>query len=379
MQKNDAAVSDMKVIPVAGYKQFKNFYTLVFNIYKDDQYWVAPFWSELKSFFKTKNPFWTHAKTQLFIAYEKGEPVGRIAAIIDELYQEENKKVGYFGFFECINDYRVAESLFTAAEHWLKSHGVTHMRGPINGRIDVGCGFLYQGFNQSPFILGSYSPPYYIDFADRYGMQKCRDLVSYYLDLTKPIPPSVKEVAEQVEKNNVTIRGFNRLHAGRELNWWIPLMMEQFSQHWGYVNVPEQEVRTRFGVKQARWFVDSKLFLIAEIDGKPISFKWSTPNYNQIFKKFKGKLGPIQIVQFFLMKRKITEGKFNFVGIKKEYRIKGIGTFMNYYTMLEMQRRGYTGAECGWIDEENIASRKAIEKIGAQLYKIFRVYEKKIC
>ena len=51
---------------------------------------------------------------------------------------------------------------------------------------------------------------------------------------------------------------------------------------------------------------------------------------------------------------------------------------MNYYTMLEMKRRGYTSAECGWIDEDNIASRKAIEKIGAQLKKVFRVYEKTV-
>ncbi len=294
---------------VASFKDFKQFYTVCWKMYHDDPYWVAPFWRELRDFFTVRNPFWTHAEAQLFIAYDHGEPVGRIAAIIDHLYHEQNKKIGYFGFFECIDNYDIASRLFTAAEKWLKSHGITHMRGPINGRIDIGCGFLYKGFNQTPFILGSYSPKYYVDFAERYGMQKCRDLVSYHLDLTKPIPESVKETAEQVAKNNLTIRGFNRLRADREIKWWIPLMMEQFSNHWGYVNVPEKEVRMRFGVKQARWFVDSKLFLIVEINGKPISFKWSTPDYNQVFKKFKGKLGPLQLIQFFLGKKKITQAQ----------------------------------------------------------------------
>ncbi|KYK26903.1 hypothetical protein AYK20_08505 [Thermoplasmatales archaeon SG8-52-1] len=66
------------------------------------------------------------------------------------------------------------------------------------------------------------------------------------------------------------------------------------------------------------------------------------------------------------------------MGIKKNYRGKGIGTCMNYYTLLEMKKRGYRCAEYGWIDEDNIASRKAGEKIGGKLYKIYRVYKKSL-
>ena len=87
-----------------------------------------------------------------------------------------------------------------------------------------------------------------------------------------------------------------------------------------------------------------------------------------VFKQFK----------FVLNKGKINRGRLNFVGIKKEHRGKGIGSCMNYYTMMEMKRRGYTGAECGWIDEQNIASLITIEKTGAKYYKRYRVYEKKI-
>jgi hypothetical protein len=64
--------------------------------------------------------------------------------------------------------------------------------------------------------------------------------------------------------------------------------------------------------------------------------------------------------------------------IKKKYRGKGIGTSLNYYNLLEMKKLGYSDAEYGWIDEENIASIKSGEKIGGKLYKIYRVYEKNI-
>ena len=370
---------ELTITTITSKDALKDFYYLPWQIYQNDPNWVPPFWREYKEFFMTKNPFWTHAEAQLYIATVNQKPVGRIAAIIDHLLNKREKKnIGYFGFFECINDPMVAKVLFNAAQDWLAEKNMTLMRGPINGRIDVGCGFLLKGFDSPPSLLGAYSPQYYITFAEHYGMKKCRDLYSYYMDLRKPIPKSLYKAAEDCTAQGITIRGFNRLQANRELSWWIPLMMKQFAFHWGYVPVSEEEVRTRFGVKQARWFIDSGLFLIAEINGKPICFKWSTPDYNQVFKTMDGKIGFLGLLKFFLGKRRITRGNLNFVGIEKEYRGRGIGTCMNYHTMVEMKRRGYTGAECGWIDEQNIASQRAIEKTGATQYKIFRVYEKTI-
>ena len=371
--------NNIKLIVVTIEEEFKKFYRLPWVVYKDDKNWVAPFWIELKDFFKRKNPFWTHAETKLFIAYKEDIAVGRIAAFVDrkfcETYQE---KVGFFGFFECINDFKVASALLDSAKDWLKSKGMSLIRGPINGRVDVGCGFLYEGFGETPYILGTYSPEYYIDLVENYGMKKSRDLLLFYLDLTNPIPKHLKDAANRCEELGVKIRKFNRLRANKELKWWVPLMMDTFSAHWGFIPASEEEVKTRFGVKQARWFIDSDLFLVAEIDNEPIGFKWTTPDYNQIFKEMDGKLGFIEALKFLINRRKINRARLNFVGIKKEHRGKGIGNCMNYYTMLEMKKRGYIGAEIGWMDEKNIAILKTNEKTGAKLSKKYRVYEKKI-
>lgn len=370
---------NIKISVVTTEIELKKFYRVSWIVYKDDEHWIAPFWTEIGNFFKIKNPFWTHAETRLYIAYKDDIAIGRVAAFIDQKFCETAKeKVGFFGFFECINDFKVASALFDASKKWLISKGMSIMRGPINGRIDVGCGFLYKGFDSTPYILASYSPNYYIDFVKDYGMKKSRDLLVYYMDLNNPIPKYLKDAAEQCEAIGVKIRGFNRLHAGKEIKWWVKLMKDTFSAHWGFIPASNEEVKTRFGVKQARWFVDSGLFLVAEIDNEPIAFKWTTPDYNQVFKNFNGKLGIIEGLKFFLNKSKINRGRLNFVGIRKEHRGKGIGSCMNYYTMLEMKRRGYRGAECGWIDEKNIASLRTIEKTGAKYYKRYRVYEKNI-
>lgn len=365
------------IINVSSKKDFKQFFDFAFDLYKDDEHWVPPLWDEISSFFKTNNPFWNHSEASLFLAYKDGRVVGRIAAIIDHLLiKKEDKKVGYFGFFEVVNDYNIAKELFDVARQWLKEKDIEKMRGPIDGRIDNRCGLLLNGYDKTPFIFASYNPKYYVDFVEKYGMKKSRDLLIYYIDLSNDIPEYLKKAAEKVKKMGIKIRGFNRLRAGKEVKWWVPMMMKTFSFHWGYVDVPKEEVLTRFGIKQIRWIADTGLFLVAESpDGEPIAFKWTTPDYNQALKKLNGKLGLLGYLKFFYYLRKINRGRLNFVGIKKEWQGKSIGSAMNYCTLLEMKKRNYSGAECGWIDEKNIASQRTIEKTGAKLNKKYRVYE----
>jgi hypothetical protein len=211
---------------------------------------------------------------------------------------------------------------------------------------------------------------------NEYGMKKEKDLISYHVDLTKDIPSKVQESVRHCKLQGITIRKFNRLQYNKEMKWWISMLMQEFADHWGYTSISEKEVKERFGLKQLRWIVDPKLFFIAEHQNQPIGFRWSLPDYNLLFKDMNGKMGISGILKtFFNRKKKITRGRFIIMGIKKNYRGMAIGTYMNYHTLLEMKKRGYRSAEYGWIDETNIASRKAGEKMGGTLYKIYRVYK----
>ena len=371
--------NNLSIETVSNFKHFKKFYNFPFQLYEDNPFWVPPFWYGFKVFFKKKNPFWMHSECKLFIARKNNKVVGRIAAIIDYKFLETvDEKIGYFGFFECNEDFKCAETLLQSAQDWLVSKEMTVMRGPIDGRIDIGCGFLHTGFNSLPSLLSSYSPPYYISFAEKFDMKKARDQLLYYIDLTKPIPTKLKERAQQCSASGIKIHPFNRLHTQKELKWWVDLFLQTFADHWGYVPVSADEVKSRFGVKQLRWFVDSKLFLIAEFKGSPVAYIWSTPDYNQIFQKMNGRLGPYQLLQFLFMKNRINKGKLPLIGIKKEFRNQNIGSYLNYETLVEMKKRGYNGAEVGWIDEENAAARATIDITGAKLYKKFRVFDKNI-
>src|SRR5205823_902551 len=79
-----------------------------------------------------RNPFYQHAKLQLFIAEDNGKPVGRIAAVVNERHNKKyNDKLGFIGFFESIDDQAVAGALFTHAESWLREHDMKNFEKDV--------------------------------------------------------------------------------------------------------------------------------------------------------------------------------------------------------------------------------------------------------
>jgi hypothetical protein len=358
-------------------KRLRKFYMVPFQIYDKTPQWTAPFYSEFREFFSKKNPLWNHAEVCLFIARRDGVTVGRIAAFIDHLYCKSiGAQIGFFGFFECTEDYACAEQLFRAAEGWLASKDMSIVRGPVDGRVDVGCGFLVSGFDSPQTLLATYSPPYYARFAEQHGMTKVKDLLTFCLDLTKPLSERLEDKARSCLALGITIRPFNRLQTGTELRWWVDLFLETFHDHWGFVPVSGDEVRQRFGVRQLRWFVDTRLFLVAESAGTPVAFLWATPDYNQVFRLMHGRLGIRGMLMFLAKRKDYTTGKLHFIGIHDAFKDKAIASCLNHAVFVEMQRRGYRSAEIGWIDEENMAARRTMAVTGASVVKVHRVFEK---
>jgi hypothetical protein len=210
-------------------------------------------------------------------------------------------------------------------------------------------------------------------------MKKSRDFYSYYINLKKPIPQKLKNSAQKcLDEINVKIRNFDKIRSNKEIKWWSNFMIKTFTEHWGYIPVNPEEIMERYGIKNIRWYLDKKLFLIVEIDKKPIGFSWTFPNYNLIFKNFNGKLNLLNYLKFFKDIKKINQANMNIIGIEKKYQKHNIASLLNFTTISELKKRGYDGAEIGLTDEHNLGSLKIIEKTGAKPMKTYRIYEKNI-
>ncbi len=89
-------------------KDLARFIDLPYRLHRRDLNWVPPFRAEVKKLHDRKhNPFIQHAEADYLLAERDGEFVGRIAAIHNHLIKVFHKDtVGFFGFWECINDFQ---------------------------------------------------------------------------------------------------------------------------------------------------------------------------------------------------------------------------------------------------------------------------------
>jgi hypothetical protein len=353
------------------------------EIYKGNKNWVPPLIFDVKNNLNTKkNPFYTHSKIELFLAYINGELCGRIAAIINDNHNKFHEdKVGFFGFFECINNKSVSRALFDAVSNFLKSEGKNVLRGPVNPSTNDEVGLLINGFDMPPVMLTTYNPEYYIELLEDYGFQKARDLFAYLITDEILNDKSSMDKLERVsrvvlERENLKIRKINIANFDSEINTFHNIYNNAWEKNWGFVPMTKEEFG--FVGKMLKAIVDTDIIYIAESNGKPVAFSLSFPDFNQVFIKMNGKLFPFGAIKFLLNRKKVNGIRVFAMGIIREFQKKGIEAVFIRDTIRESIKKGFTKAEISWVLEDNIPMVQTAVNLGAKSYKTYRIYDKQI-
>jgi hypothetical protein len=369
----------MEIVSVEDKKLLNEFIKLPWQIYGNDPNWVPPLIKEIEFLFSEKNPFWQHSEKKLFLIWEGNRPLGRIAGIIDHNHiniHQEN--CGFFGFFESINDYAVAEKLLNVVREYLKEKKMEVMRGPMNPSTNDECGFLIEGFDSAPTVMMTYNPEYYLEFMERYGLRKAKDFYAYLAPVTGEQITRLSRVSELVKKRepNLVVRPINLKKFAEELGKIKQIYNSAWSKNWGFVPMTDGEIESM--AERLKPLVVPEILQIAEFDGKPAGFLMAVPDYNQVMKRINGKLNLSGIVKFLWYKNKIDALRLITLGVCPEYRKKGIDGLLYLESLKGAMKKGYKFCEFSWVLEENILTQRAAEFMGGKLYKKYRIYEIKI-
>jgi GNAT superfamily N-acetyltransferase len=346
------------------------------EIYRGNEHWVPPLIKEQQQFLSPANPFFEHAEADYFLAKRNGKVCGRISASIDQNYIDlHQEKMGCFGFFETFDDFGIASCLLDTARDTLADKGMEIMRGPFNFTTNHECGLLVDGFDTDPVMLSTYNPPYYSALVERYGMRKARDLYSYLImDPDGEINMSfMQEMAEKAAENNVTARKVDLRNVEAEMGLIKEVYNNAWSKNWGFVPLTEAEIDDF--AKHMRHLVIDDLAYIGELDGRPIGFLLFLPDYNVVFKKMNGKMGPLQVLQLLLQKNRIKKGRLFMMGVHRKYQRTGVAAVMMDVAFKSAIRKGFKIADYSWILEDNMPVRSILELAGAKIYKTHRIYE----
>lgn len=367
----------MEIKIVESNQDLMKFIKLPWEIYKNDHYWIPPLVSEVKTLLdEKKNPFWEHAEKILFIIEKDGEPVGRIAGIIDRNFIQFHEELcGFFAFYESTNDVEVANSLLSVVKNWLKGKGMKKVIGPTAPSTNDEMGLLYKGYDSSPYLMMPYNPKYYIELMDKIRMKKAKDLNAYLVNSADLPHDRLERINQIVYKRipNLVVRKIDMKKLDRDVGYAHEIYNLAWEKNWGFVPWTKKEFYEQY--KRLKDLLLPDTTLIATINGKPVGMLIGVPNYNEILKDFDGKLGPVQMIKFLLRRNKIKTMRIMIMGVIKEYRNKGIEGIMYHEIIKNGMKKGYHVGEFSWILEDNVMMCRAAEMLGGKLYKQYRVFE----
>jgi len=355
-------------------RDLKLFIHYVEVLYKEDPYVVYPLFFALK-----KELTLEVLKEQNYTAllcYKDDQIVGRIMYTTDES-KKQGKEIGYFSFFDCINDYEVAEELCTYMADDLKKQGIDYIEGSFAPYDpDTRRGILVEGFDSSPVIFTSYNYAYYPVLLEQCGYTKAIDTVLLNADVTEQSKKRLNTIARFFKRSNdvrIDALDFNELD--RDLADVHKILLEATNEII-YQDAPSIEL-VENAARQLKAFINPNLIRIARENktNRPIGFCLVLPDYNQVFKKTKGRL---KLVTFLREKKRITKARGMMQYIIPEYQNSGLIGYLFQVIFEEFEKIGIHEFEAGTMMEDNPKPINAFKKFGGEIIKIYRLYGKEL-
>ena len=367
----------LEIVKVSSVQEKNQFIRLPWKIYKDFPLWVPPLISERRQFLDPeKNPFFKNAEVSLYLVISgQKEPLGRIAVIDNRLHNEfHSDSAGFFGMFECVQDQDVADLLLDTAFDWLKSKGFNKLLGPMNLSTNHECGLLVEGFDKPPVMGIPYNPPYYSELFAAWGLKKAKDLLSLLIEITE-IPEYIKKATAKIlKRGRFTLRQLDMGNFDNELKIFWDVYNSAWESNWGFVPLSREEFM--FIAQDLKHIIQPELCKIAEVKGEPVAFSLIVPDINQSLKKMNGRLFPFGFIKFFLNKNKIDVYRVMTLGVKNEFKNRGIDALLYYEIYKSFLKKNIRYCDVSWVLEDNLPMLKPMLRLGARPYKRHRIYER---
>ena len=368
-------MSAVEIVPVSDGHGLNRFIAFPYQLYRGDPLWVPQLRMDVRTLLsQKKNPFWQHAAAQYFVARNNGRTVGRIGAIRNDAHNRTwNDRVGFYGFFECVDDQAVASALFDAAGGWLEQQGLTTMRGPASPSLNDECGLLVQGFATPPTLMMPHNPSPYVRLTERAGFTKAKDLICYESTSTDMPERLIRGAKLVAERKGITLRGLDMKRFTEEVETIKRLYNAAWEQNWGTVPLTDAEIDHL--AKQLKPIVVPELVVFAEMRGEIIGFAVALPDFNVALKHNpSGRLYGLPMILWHA--RKISRLRILLLGALKEYRHTGVDALMYAWIWEKGLAKGFRWGEAGWILEDNAAMTNGVLRLGFRPYKTYRIYDR---
>ncbi|MDR0713470.1 MAG: N-acetyltransferase [Bacteroidales bacterium] len=359
----------------------KRFIKFPFKLFENCKYWVPPLISgEIQTLHKDRNPAFEYCEAKYWIAYKNGEPVGRIAGILNHRANDKwRKRLVRFGWVDFIDDPEVSQRLFSTVEDWARERGMTGVHGPLGFTDMDNEGMLVEGFDKLPTIDNIYNYPYYVTHLERLGYEKAEDWIQYIFNASQPIPEKVQRISQLIlKKYNLQVLKFESvreiLPRAKEV---LDVLNAAFVNLYGFVALTDKEIDHY--VKQYFSYIKPEyVCFVSDATGKIIGFAVSMPSLSKAMQKAKGRLFPFGFIHILKALRKNDTIDLYLNGVLPEWQKKGIHSIYHAELNKAYIRNNVTVAISNQQLESNVDAISAWKDYQKEMYIRRRCYRKTI-
>lgn len=326
-----------------------------------------------------KHPFHDEGSIKAYLAYKQGNIVGRIVSINNPRYNNHfGSNVGFFGFFDCIDDPDVSQALLDQAASDASALGFDRLIGPTNLTTNDTAGVLVDGFDDAPRIMMTYNRPYLVSLLEQAGYGKEMDLYAYDIP-TASVSDRTLRLSDAIEKrlnrSGITVRNIRLKDLDAEAEQMLEVYNEAWIDNWGFVPFTEDEFT--FLKNDLKLIAVEDWGYIAEHEGQTVGFSLTLPDINEVLQRIsRGRLLPTGIFKLLLGKKKTKRVRIAAMGVRQAYRKKGIEAVFFARNIRTAKRLGVIAGEASWVLENNKEMIAAAEALNGRRYKTYRLYSK---
>ncbi len=338
-------------------RQLRRFIRFANRLYKDNPYYVPALWpDEMKTLHWRKNPAFDYCEARYWLAYRDGQPVGRVAAILNHKHIEKwDQPYLRFGWLDFVDDAAVVDALFGAVKAWARQKGLTALHGPL-GFTDLDReGMLIEGFDELGTLATLYNYPYYPEHMARLGFEKDTDWMEYEITMPEKLDERIQRAAEIVLKrhNLHLLQAKNKqelLHYATQL---FEMINEEYSHLYGSVPLSPREIEHYTDAYFGFVHPDFVPVVLDEHD-QMVAFGVTIPSLSRALQKSRGRLFPLGWFHLLRALNKNKRADLYLIAVKKAYQGMGVNMVLMAQVYAAFVRRGIKKVESNPELEDNL-------------------------
>ncbi|MEL0183958.1 MAG: GTP cyclohydrolase [Bacteroidota bacterium] len=319
----------IEVIKVESKKNVKDFVMFPFELYKDCEYWVPPIINEeIDAMDTNKNPVFKNAEAEFYLAYKDNKIVGRIAAIVNWVEIEEQKKNKLrFGWYDTIDDINVSKALMDKVLEFGKSRKLEFVDGPVGFSNMDKAGLLIEGYDELNTMITWYHYPYQKEHLNKLGFSKLAEWVEYKIKIfsAEEAPEKVKKFSKIIqERYNLKVVNFK---STKEIIPYVDKMFEllnvTYSNLQTYVTIKQYQIDF-YKEKFIKYIHPDFIKCCLDENDNLIAFLITMPSFSRALKKINGKIGLMGYFHLFKAQHFNDRVSLYLIGVDPKYQSKGV-------------------------------------------------------